>query len=433
MRVPTHPLARLVLTLFVMSLITAGATAAMMAVSGSSASSLSPQFRGHPPISSGFDEQIGLTFTQNFTSISYNVTAVEQTDPTLGTGPGYLVSGLTNTSYWYQVGLSWDWSPGAGFAMSYEVFNPEGQSVFPVNGGGGLASFSGPINPGDNVTLSLYFSSGSVVMAARDTSTGASAQETYSAQGGGLFVGEPNSDANSIGFFTGLMTEWYHGEPYYNNEAEVLYTTVTPITSAWMWMDEFNADNGQLVFASNATTISSYGSDPSQLQEFSYSGITEYSSAGAFVTGALSTSSSGTGNSTSTVTSTDTVTSTVTSAVGAGTTATETVTTTVPTTVTVTSTSTSTVTTTTPSTTTVTTQPPTVTDTTTSTSPPTTQTVTDTTTSTATQTLTASSFAGLPLWAYLLMGIVLVVGLALGYLSRRTSPAATENQPPSAW
>ena len=46
------------------------------------------QMRGRPPINNNYDEQIGLTFTQNFTSMAYNVTAVEQVDPILDTGPG---------------------------------------------------------------------------------------------------------------------------------------------------------------------------------------------------------------------------------------------------------------------------------------------------------------------------------------------------------
>lgn len=375
----------------------------------------SSEFRGHPPSSSGFDEQIGLTFTQNFTSMAYNVTAAQQTDPTLGLGPGYLLSGLSNSGYWYQVGLSWDWSEGAGFAMSYEVFNPSGQSIDPINEGG-LTGFSGPINPGDNVTITLYFSFGDVIMAATDANTGASARQSYPAEGATQFVGQPNSDANSVGFFTGLMTEWYHGEPYYTNEAEVLYTTDSALSSGWMWMDEFNAGNGQLVFESNATSVTTYGAGVSQLQEFSYQGITEYSSDTAFVTGALSGSSTSTSSGSSTVTSTvtSTDTATIVSAV------TQTVTTVVPTTVTVTSTSTVTQ----PVTSTVTTQPSTVTTTSTV---PTTQTLTQEQTTTATQTLT-TTISSIPIWVYGLMGLILLAGLALGYLIRRPAPAETPTQ-----
>jgi hypothetical protein len=76
-----------------------------------------------------YDEQIGATFTQSFTALAYNVTAVEQTDPISGDGPAYLLNGLSNSAFWYQVGLSWNWNPGTnpgtGFAMSYEVFDPQ--------------------------------------------------------------------------------------------------------------------------------------------------------------------------------------------------------------------------------------------------------------------------------------------------------------------
>ena len=51
-----------------------------------------------------YDEQLGTTFTQNFTSLAYKVTALAQTG-TDGYGPAYLLNGLGNTGYWYQVGL----------------------------------------------------------------------------------------------------------------------------------------------------------------------------------------------------------------------------------------------------------------------------------------------------------------------------------------
>ncbi|MGA2199413.1 MAG: hypothetical protein ABSG45_05695, partial [Nitrososphaerales archaeon] len=93
---------------------------------GTSAPATPRVLRGPPQTGAAYDEQIGMTFTQSFTSLEYNVTAVAQTDPALDTGPGYLLNGLSNTGYWYQVGLSWNWSPGqtpgTGFDMNYEVF-----------------------------------------------------------------------------------------------------------------------------------------------------------------------------------------------------------------------------------------------------------------------------------------------------------------------
>jgi hypothetical protein len=248
---------------------------------------------GIPPGSAYYDEQIGLTFTQNFKSIEYNVTAVEQTDPGIGDGPASLVNGLSSSGYWYQVGVSWDWSPGqnpgTGFDMNYEVFDSAGNSVFPNNGQGGVAAFSGPVNAGNLILLDLYFSnsSQSVVMLAEDTDTGAVASESYSNMGSTYFMGLPGSVANSEGFFTGLMTEWYHGAPYYANEAGVTYSNPNfALSSAWMWMDEFNGNTLQAVFSANTSAPISYG-DPTKLQEFSFNGTTEYADAYEFITGSL--------------------------------------------------------------------------------------------------------------------------------------------------
>lgn len=224
--------------------------------------------------------------------MEYNVTAVEQTDPTLGDGPAYLLNGLSNNGYWYQVGVSWDWapgqSPGTGFDMNYEVFDNSGNSVFPANGQGGIQTFTGPVRAGDVILLDLYFSNaGQVVMLAEDTETGATASATYSSEGGTYFVGLPSSPSDQNGFFTGLMTEWYHGVPYYDNEAEVIYSDYSyALTSAWMWMDEFNAQNFQGVFSANTSAPVSYG-DPNKLQEFTFNGTTEYSDAYELVTGSL--------------------------------------------------------------------------------------------------------------------------------------------------
>jgi len=254
-----------------------------------------PQFKGPPVPPSGstaYDEQIGITFTQSFTSLEYNVTAVEQTDADLDTGPGYLLNGLASTGYWYQVGLSWNWSPGdrvgTGFDMNYEVFDPSQNSVFPAGGGGGVQAFSGTVNQGDLVTLNLYFSSGQVVMLAKDASTGATASVTYGAFGGTYFAGSPGAPANSNGFFTGLMTEWYHGQPFYQNGKQVVFSNYgSAVSSAWMWMDEFDASTLKSIFSSNTPSPVSYGSDPTKLQEFSYNGTVEYSDAYEFVTGNL--------------------------------------------------------------------------------------------------------------------------------------------------
>src|SRR5208283_2481493 len=129
-----------------------------------------------------YDEQLGITFAQSFSSMAYNVTAVGQSDSN-GYGPAYLLNGLTNAGYWYQVGVSFDWPNlgggyAAGFAFNYEVFNSRGDSVFPSQGGG-LANFSGSVSSGDNIALRLFFSGGNITMSAKDVTSGATASTSY--------------------------------------------------------------------------------------------------------------------------------------------------------------------------------------------------------------------------------------------------------------
>ena len=173
-----------------------------------------------------YDEQLGMTFTQNFASLAYNVTAVPQADSN-GYGPAYLLNGLSNDGYWYQVGLSYNWpyangGYNPGFNFNYEVFNSAGKSVYPTNGGG-LKSFSGgTVNSGDLVLLNLYFNDGIVYMSAKDWNTGAVAQATYADSQTSSFTGLSSPSNN--GFFSGLMTEWYHANPYTGDETQVTYS-----------------------------------------------------------------------------------------------------------------------------------------------------------------------------------------------------------------
>ena len=238
-----------------------------------------------PP--ANYDEQLGTTFTQNFASITYNVTAVAQSD-TNGYGPAYLLNGLGSTGYWYQVGISYDWPFTAGgynpgFGMNYEVFDSQGASVFP-SFGGGLSSIQ--VNPGDIVLLNLYFSGRNVVMLARDWNTGSSASQTFSAARATSFVGLTSGFANQNGFFTGLMTEWYHVDAYYGNEEESTFSNYShSLPSAWLWADEFNVATSQLTFSDASKTPLAFLSSPSQLQPFYSHGAYEAVDAYEFVSG----------------------------------------------------------------------------------------------------------------------------------------------------
>jgi hypothetical protein len=233
-----------------------------------------------------YDEQLGTTFAQNFTSIAYNVTGIRQTDAN-GYGPAYLLNGLSSSGYWYQVGVSYDWPIRggyySGFAMNYEVFDPFGISIFPASGGGGIEGLT--VNPGDIVLLTLNFSAGNVVMQALDLNSNSTAMEMFSDEGANYFVGLPDSFEQN-GFFTGLMTEWYHANPHYGDEGEVVYFERNfALSSAWMWADEFDIATGQLIFSNATSSPVTYSQSQNQPQQFSSNGASEASSANAFVTG----------------------------------------------------------------------------------------------------------------------------------------------------
>jgi hypothetical protein len=203
---------------------------------------------------------------------------------------------LTTSGFWYQVGLSWNWDPGnvpgTGFDMVFEVFNSRGNSIFPLTGGGGVDVFTGRVNQGDVVLLALAFSDGKVTMSAFDWNTGSSASEKFNALGATTFVGLPGSIADGNGFFSGLMTEWYHTSKYLGNEKEVIYSnTQTTVTSAWMWADEFGCtdaqcNNASILFSDNTPSPVPY-TNPNELHEFASNGTTEFSNASDVITGAL--------------------------------------------------------------------------------------------------------------------------------------------------
>ena len=90
------------------------------------------QLQGTPT----YDEQLLAIYPQSFTSMAFNVVAAQQTG--VGDiGPAYLLNAYSNQNYWYQVGVTYNWAGtgDSGFMMAYEVFDPSGQSIFPIDGG----------------------------------------------------------------------------------------------------------------------------------------------------------------------------------------------------------------------------------------------------------------------------------------------------------
>src|SRR5256712_6700922 len=138
-----------------------------------------------------YDQQVSLIFTQDFSALNYNVTAVPQTDSS-GYGPAYLLNGLSGAGYWYPVGVAYNWplasgnSYDSGFHLIWEGFTPNGTTNNPV-----LSRIPDNVNPGDIVGLSLSFQTGAdtVLMFANDYNTGVSSSHSYTAGGGICFSG----------------------------------------------------------------------------------------------------------------------------------------------------------------------------------------------------------------------------------------------------
>ncbi len=237
-----------------------------------------------------------MVFTQTYTQLEFNVTAVAQCD-TNGYGPAYLLNGLSNTGYWYQVGINWDWplqtggyNPGFGFVS--EAWAPGGLTRSPAS-----VPFSGTVNQGDTIELSLSFNGGRVIASARDLNTGASGSMSYSANRATTFIGSQAQQSNprfsfaTQGYFTGLMTEWYHVNSSYSGpEGRVTYSENTmPIASATLGVGEWNFTTTvpSSVFsdvANNGNPID-FSAQPNQLQQFALNGFTLSADANEFVTG----------------------------------------------------------------------------------------------------------------------------------------------------
>ncbi len=213
-----------------------------------------------------YDQQIAFIYGPDYSYLSTNVVMVEQND-TDGFGPSYLLNGLSSAGWWYQVGVSYNWplatgqSYSAGVHFAWEVFSPTGNTTAPL-----LQNFS-PANSRDNIHLSLSFSGGNVVMAAYDNNTGASASHNYSAFGANMFYGR--NTVNNSKFFTGLMTEWYHGDAYYTTQSKVAYTGQN-VSSATVCIDAFVANTHQLIYGKCSFGSFTLSSTP---QTYSYQGL----------------------------------------------------------------------------------------------------------------------------------------------------------------
>lgn len=236
--------------------------------------------------SSHYLEDLTLSFKQDLTTLAFNVTAIEQCG-TNGSGPFYSVVGRSNTEYWYEVGVGWNWpstlnpfSPSQGFQAIYDVLGTSG-SLFSVH-----ANLD-HIGNGDIVLLKLSFSNNMVAMYVHDWNSSTTDRRSYSGFGATKFVGSSDSPVDSNGMFTGLATRQYHDTPYYGDEQSTVYRGSSSVSSAWMRIVEYP-------YPGNSPTVfDDYGSydysNPYLVQNFTSNGAFEASNAYQFVTGRLST------------------------------------------------------------------------------------------------------------------------------------------------
>lgn len=229
-----------------------------------------------------YDEQLFLAQGGSSGSLAVIVQAVAQTDAN-GYGPAYLVNGLTSEGYWYQVGIAYDWGCGSGYVPGFhyfsEVWNTSGESVFGPN------FLPLPVADGDRVNLSLALNGSSVAMLVTDLTDGETQSSNYPAESATNFEGGLAVDGQEPGWFTGVMTEWFHAQPYYGGEQAVTYTATTPFAGeatrgVSMGIDELNASGGQLFGQTDFVEVTCGCSYP-----FSYQNATEAVGTSWFQTG----------------------------------------------------------------------------------------------------------------------------------------------------
>ena len=152
------------------------------------------------------------------------------------------------------------------------------------------------MNQGDTIELSLSFGVGRVLASARDLNTGASGSMSYPSRTASTFIGSAAQQTNSRfsfateGYFTGLMTEWYHvGANDNGTGQEVTYSeNTTEIVSATLGVGEWNftttAPGSVFSVVANNGNPTNFGAQPNQLQQFALNGYTLSADAYEFVT-----------------------------------------------------------------------------------------------------------------------------------------------------
>lgn len=220
----------------------------------------------------------------------------------VGSGQSFLLNGNTG-SYWYQVGLTYDWGgPGCvpnQFQLVYAVVRESDGSFLQL----ACTSFSGQVNPGDPISMTMVIANGQVFMGATDTATGAYSNiPVQTSYGATQFIGTPSWNDDQ-GYPTGLMSEQYFNNPtwyvpgtqvvtyqiYYQQNTQPAFMAedemICPFTDTGNEgeCNLINFANGQ----PDVTTTSAVS--PSQNYVMNVNGVIEqYSNGGIFQTGLFS-------------------------------------------------------------------------------------------------------------------------------------------------
>jgi hypothetical protein len=179
-------------------------------------------------------------FSKNTTHLGIKVLATAQTENgnlINGYGPAYLLNGLTNKGYWYQVGIGYNfnWTNNmslnnySGFKLIYEIYNTS--TGKPLNLGCGVGAcvknFNGIIRNNDIIFLNMSIIGSNVVLSAHDLNNpSVSNFVNVSSYQANLFVHVFND-----GYFSGLMTEWRCRDNITNFKQYNNYSIVYPKTN----------------------------------------------------------------------------------------------------------------------------------------------------------------------------------------------------------
>lgn len=207
-----------------------------------------------PPISphNSIHTQYDIFFQNNATHLNVKVNAIAQTENSNlngGYGPAYLLNGLTNNGYWYQIGLVYNFNYTdnknmhnySGFRFIYELW--DSSTGKPLNIGCGnqacVKNFLGVVNNNDTILLNMSIVGDNVILSAYDTNTTARSNPiNISAQSARYFTFKPIDSK----YFSGLMTEWRCiGETNFTQHS--VYYIISPKTHIMYYVSINNETN----------------------------------------------------------------------------------------------------------------------------------------------------------------------------------------------